>query len=62
MPEIIFVIRIALGDDKKDLALARNKIIKTFPIIGTAKEVVEIMARSVNPISVKLKKLGNSVR
>ena len=52
----------AFGDDKNDLALAKNKIIKTFPIIGTTKEVPEIITRSVNPISLKLKKLGNNVR
>lgn len=62
MPEIIFVTRTALGEDKKVFALARNNIISIFPSIGTAKDIPEIMARSVNPISPKLKKLGSSVK
>ena len=62
IPEITFVITIAFGEDKNDLVFARNNIINILPIIGIAKDVPEITKRSTEPISEKLKKLGNNVK
>ena len=53
---------IALADDRKNLTLSRKKIRNKFPIIGTEKDVTEIITRSIRLILLKSKKPGKRVK
>ena len=53
---------IAFADDRKNLTLSRKKISNKFPIIGTEKDVTEIIVRSNILILLKSKKPGKRVK
>ena len=62
IPDTTLVTRIEFGDEIKFLTLDKNKIMSTFPIIGTENETTEMTAKSKGPIFVKSKNPGNKVR
>ena len=52
----------AFADDRKNLTLSRKNISNKFPIIGTEKDVMEIIVRSNILILLKSKKTGKRVK
>ena len=53
---------IPFADDRKNITLSRKKISNKFPIIGTEKDVTEIIVRSNILILLKSKKPGKRVK
>ena len=62
IPDKKLVVLIAFADDRKNLTLSRKKISNKFPIIGTEKDVTEIIVRSNILILLKSKKPGKRVK
>ena len=58
----VFCVDMNNSDDRKNLTLSRKKISNKFPIIGTEKDVTEIIVKSNILILLKSKKPGKRVK